>query len=332
MVMMGGESNSGSKYFTKNFQSSDVSFNKLKEKLYRSLASFSANSEREIARQIKEYCQENEIKLKTNKQDSSNRSTYATRSSSASGNVNITINENKGLSFWDYLLLQNLFSNKQQPIIINNDRTAAYSAPTQEKKEKSEEGRANVLIFLAALCVLTHLAVCAVYHMYFKKEAEKSEKSIDYLTNRQLGIAAFQLAFGLASLVTGGVFLNQSEIFFPLLINTFICLGSACLFYRERNNTLKTEVEPYMKLAKLLIEDEYKENLQRNRRYEEQTSSSQNFGDPSTTHDGLPPPYSPQASAPAYDNQGGYGIYLNPSSQVSYADVTKQRFSVPGKG
>lgn len=260
--MMSAESNSASKYFTNNFQGSNVDFDTTKAGLHAYIGDFAGKSETEIAQKIKKYCKANGIKIKTNQQYSSSRSTHTTRSSgSANGNVNvtnITINENKGSSVLDYLLFYNLFGNKTT--IINNAPASPHSAAPQQKKDESKEGNANRAIFLVALFVITHLAVCAIYHEYFKKEAEKSGKSIDYLANRQLGIAIFQLAFGLASLVAAGVFLDQNEIFFPLLINTFICLGSAYLFYRERNNTLKTEVEPYMKLAELLIDDERQES------------------------------------------------------------------------
>ncbi|WCR53753.1 MAG: hypothetical protein PG981_000775 [Wolbachia endosymbiont of Ctenocephalides orientis wCori] len=201
---------SGSKYFTESFQSSYVTFDELREKLYGRFASFSENPEEEIARQIKEYCQENGIRLKINGQSSASRSTHTTRRNV--GNINITING--GLSFWDYLLLQSLFSNKQQPIVINNAPTPTRSTSSQPKQDESKEKSSDVLLFLAALCVVTHLAVCAIYHMYFKKEAEKPGQSIEYLANRQLGIAIFQLGVGLASLVTGGAFLNKSGFFF----------------------------------------------------------------------------------------------------------------------
>ncbi|APR98830.1 hypothetical protein [Wolbachia endosymbiont of Folsomia candida] len=303
--------------FTENFQDNNVNFNAIKSELYTVIGDFTGRSKTEIAQKIKEYCLENGIKLKTTNQQgsSSNRSTYSTRSSSTSGNVNITINENKGFSFWDYLLLQSLFGSKSQPIIINNAPAATYSVPPQEKNDESKKRKAFILF--AALCVITHLAVCAIYHMYFKKEAEKSDKPIDYLVNRQLGIAIFQLAFGLASLIGGGACISQSEIFFPLLINTFICLGSACLFYHERNNTLKTEVEPYMKLAKLLIDDERLEN-QRTRQH---TDFTQNFGHPGATHYPPPPPYPHNPSAPAYD--GSYDTYPNLSTQFSNPNVTE---------
>lgn len=291
----------GSKYyFTENFQSSNVTFDELRERLYERFTSFSGNSEEEIALQIKEYCQENGIRLKINGQNSTSRSTRTTRRDS--GNINITVNENRGLSFLDYLLLHNLFSNKQQPIIINNAPTPTRSTSSQPKQDEPKEKSSNVLLFLAALCVIMHLAVCAIYHMYFKKEAEKPGQSIEYLANRQLGIAIFQLGVGLASLVTGGAFLNQSEVFFPLLINTFICLGSACLFYNERNNTIKTEVEPYKKLAKLLKEDEY--TINRARTY---AGVSQNFGHHNNEP---PPPYPFPPSAPPGDGT------LYPSSQL----------------
>lgn len=369
--MMSGESNSAFEYFTNNFQSNNVDYDTTKAGLHAYIGDFAGKSETEIAQKIKKYCKANGIKIKTNQQYSSSRSTHTTRSSgSANGNVNvtnITINENKGSSVLDYLLFYNLFGNKPQPIIINNAPASPHSAAPQQKKDKSKEGNANGAIFLVALFVITHLALCAVYHEYFKKEAEKSNKSINYLANRQLGIAIFQLAFGLASLVAAGVFLDQNEIFFPLLINTFICLGSAYLFYRERNNTLKTEVKPYMELAKLLINDECKENLQRKRQHEENTSSNQsfahssassseathtypqNFGHPGAPYREPPPPYSPPSgygtfgpsvaqypdpSAPPVDDKqpcvGDSGLYPNLPGKMSYADVT--RFSGPGKG
>ncbi|WP_341808238.1 hypothetical protein [Wolbachia endosymbiont (group E) of Neria commutata] len=329
-----------SKYFTNNFQGNNVDYDTIKAGLHAYIGGFAGKSETEIAQKIKEYCQKNEIKLKTNKQNSLNKSTHTTRSTSSSASGNVTIN--KGLSVWDYLLLYNLFGNKTT--IINNPPAAAYSAPPQEKKDKSKEGNANGAIFLVALFVITHLAVCAIYHEYFKKEAEKSGKSIDYLANCQLGLAIFQLAFGLASLVAAGVFLDQSEIFFPLLINTFICLGSAYLFYRERNNTLKTEVKPYMELAKLLIDDEHRES-KRTRPSTGHPSATPDGssptcpqGHPDASHYEPPPPYSPPSgygtfnaqqpyhstdqhpsAPPAYDNQSCVGP--NPFSQVSYADV-----------
>lgn len=312
---------SGSKYFTENFQSSYVTFDELRERLYERFASFSGNSDKEIARQIKEYCQENGIRLKTSKQNSASQSTRTTRCDS--GNINITINENRGLSFWDYLLLKNLFSNKQQPIIINNAPTPMRSTSSKSQQDESKEKSSNVLLFIAALCVIMHLAVCAIYHMYFKKEAEKPGQSIEYLANRQLGIAIFQLGVGLASFVTGGTFLNQSEVFFPLLINTFICLGSACLFYNERNNTIKTEVEPYKKLAKLLKEDEYKRNHE-TRTY---TGASQNFGHHNNEP---PPPYTyqdpsaPLADETLYPQQPVFNAHdlRNLSSQFENPNVT----------
>lgn len=361
---MSGGSNSASKYFTNNFQGSNVDFDTTKAGLHAYIGDFAGKSETEIAQKIKKYCKANGIKIKTNKQDSSNKSTCDSGGSGGNVNVtNITINENKGSSAWDYLLFYNLVGNKTT--IINNAPASPHSAAPQKKKDESKEGNANRAIFLVALFVITHLAVCIIYHECFKKEAEKPGKSIGYLANRQLGIAIFQLAFGLASLVAAGVFLDQNEIFFPLLINTFICLGSAYLFYRERNNTLKTEVEPYMKLAKLLINDKRRENQEKRPSASHPSvtpdgsspTCPQNFGNPDAPHREPPPPYSPRdpnnpssgygtfaqqpdhstaqhsnPSAPPVDDKlsfaGGSG--LSPNGPMSYADVT--RFSGPGKG
>ncbi|WP_218938887.1 hypothetical protein [Wolbachia endosymbiont of Ctenocephalides felis wCfeT] len=251
----------GYNYYTSNFIG-NKSYDDLKNDINRSsymaprAGYITEENIKDIAKRVKEYCKENNIKF--NKSQGESNATPR-RGHSSSGNVNITINENRRLGLLDYLLLSNLFSSRQQPIIINNPPAAsAYSAQNSQQKAKEEE-QGNKLLFLIALCVITHLIVCAVYHLYFKKEAEKSDKSIDYLANRQFDIAVFQLLFGAVSAITAAFSLDQSAIFVPFIVNTFICLGSVVLFCREHGKTIENEVGPYMTLAKHLLYERYHE-------------------------------------------------------------------------
>ena len=223
----------GRDYFRNNFTGNDSHYDNLRGDIYcPNIAIISDQYLKDRAKEVRQYCKNNNIEFK--KMSGVRQSYSAPSTSSNSENINITINENRGLSFLDYFLLSNLFSSRQQPIIVNNaPGAAAYSTSSaqQEKSEgKTKENQTNKFLFLMALCVITHLIVCAAYHLYFKKEAEKPDKPIDYLANRQRDISVFQLALGTVSFIAASMFLSQSSVFFPFLVNTFICLGSSLLF------------------------------------------------------------------------------------------------------
>ena len=248
----------GCGYFTSNFTGNNLDYDGLKRYISPAGVAYTSHQDsKDVARQIREYCKGNKIEFK-NKKTSDN--TYsADGSGSNSRSANITINENKGLGFWDYFLLSHIFNSRQQPIIINNaPGAAAYSTSSTQKeksKDKTNENQINKFLFLMALCVIAHLMVCAAYHLYFKKEAEKPNTPIDYLANRQRDISIFQLALGAVSFAAASMFLSQSSVFFPFLVNTFICLGSSFLFYREHNETMEKEVTPCLELAELIIKE-----------------------------------------------------------------------------
>lgn len=237
-----------SQYFNKNFQGSEAEFIEIRGKVSTGVSCISDKELKKKAQEVKLYLKNKGIKF--NKEY-----TYTQRNrvnnENSTGNINITINENKGLDFWDYLLLSHIFSGRQQPIIINNSHSSIPRA-----KEENSQDKTNKMLFLIALCVITHLMVCAIHHLYFKKEAENPDQSIDYLANRQLAIAVFQLVFGAASFVVAGMSISQSEVFFPFLINTFICLGSSCIFYCKRDKTIENEVNPYTKLVGLIFQEQ----------------------------------------------------------------------------
>ncbi|MBV0900050.1 MAG: hypothetical protein KTV77_04940 [Wolbachia endosymbiont of Fragariocoptes setiger] len=212
------------------------------------------------AQKIKKIFIQNGITQKNTKNSRENNSSSYSRSMRDTQNIRITVDQNRGFNIWDYFLLSTIFNNhsQTQPIIINNGPiTRSSNSFNQNEKDTSNKNNAiNKLLFLISLCIITHLMVCAAYNLYFKEEAEKGDKPIDYLANRQRDISIFQLLFGSASFIIAGISITDNSIFIPFLINTFICLCSSVIFYCAHNKTNTNEVEPYIKLVELMIKND----------------------------------------------------------------------------
>ena len=211
------------------------------------------------AQKIKKILNQNGVTRKNTKNSRENNSRSYSRSMPDTQNIHITVDQNRGFDIWDYFLLSTIFNNhsQTQPIIINNGpiTRSSNSFNQNEKDSSNKNNTTNKFLFLISLCIITHLMVCAAYNLYFKEEAEKSDKPIDYLANRQRDISIFQLLFGSASFIIASVSMNDSSIFIPFLINTFICLCSSVIFYCAHNKTITNEVEPYIELVELMIKN-----------------------------------------------------------------------------
>ncbi|WGJ61749.1 DUF1129 domain-containing protein [Wolbachia endosymbiont of Frankliniella intonsa] len=113
--------------------------------------------------------------------------------------THVHINDNRGLDFWDYLLLSNLFGGRTT--VINNPGfdTVGYQS-REDKKKYSEDSRKLLALGIVAVvaCVAFHALMCVWYNSS-EKTARKSEK-IDYLDSQLKMFRNIEFAVGAISL------------------------------------------------------------------------------------------------------------------------------------
>ncbi|WP_341812980.1 hypothetical protein [Wolbachia endosymbiont (group B) of Germaria angustata] len=90
--------------------------------------------------------------------------------------THVHINDNRGLDFWDYLLLSNLFGGRTT--VINNPGfdTVGYQS-REDKKKDSEDSRKLLALGIVAVvaCVAFHALMCVWYNTA-KKRLENQKR------------------------------------------------------------------------------------------------------------------------------------------------------------
>ncbi|QEK89870.1 DUF1129 domain-containing protein [Wolbachia endosymbiont of Chrysomya megacephala] len=211
--------------------------------------------------------------------------------------THVHINDNRGLDFWDYLLLSNLFGGRTT--VINNPGfdTVSYQS-REDKKKDSEDSRKLLALGIVAVvaCVAFHALMCVWYNSS-EKTARKSDK-IDYLDSQLKMFKNIEFAVGAISLAALiGCAINPVLPVWGLVIlgiNSLVCLAGGVAFHMKH----KKESENIKKAEEAVINYHKSE-------------PGYDLGDSSNLEP--PPPYSPQdpntaPSAPSYDGTPGYAF------------------------
>lgn len=194
----------------------------------------------------------------------------------------VYIYNNRGLDFWDYLLLHSLFGG--HTTVINNPGFSSGSHQSREDKKKDSEDSRKLLalgIVVAVVCVAFHAGMCFWYNS--SRKAARKEEKIDYLDNKLKMFRNIEFAVGavsLAALVACAVYPVLPVWGLVILgVNSLVCFAGGLAFH------MKHEKES--------------DNI------EEAEEAVRNYGSP--------PPYSPP-SAPPYsglNNSNAGGVFVN---------------------
>ncbi|UIP92992.1 hypothetical protein JSQ73_001250 [Wolbachia endosymbiont of Anopheles demeilloni] len=160
----------------------------------------------------------------------------------------VHVHNNRGLDFWDYLLLSNLFGDRTT--VINNPGFDTVGHQSREDKKKDLEDSRSLLalgIAVAVVCVAFHALMCLWYNSS-EKTARKSKK-IDYLDNQLKMFRNIEFAVGAISLAALiGCAINSVLPVWGLVIlgiNSLVCLAAGVAFHmkheKESENIKKAE-------------------------------------------------------------------------------------------
>ncbi|BET32410.1 MULTISPECIES: hypothetical protein [Wolbachia] len=211
--------------------------------------------------------------------------------------THVHVHNNRGLDFWDYLLLSNLFSG--HTTVINNLGSGSSNQPCREDKKKDAEDNRKLLalgIVAVVTCVAFHALMCVWYNSS-EKTARKSEK-VDYLDNKLKMFRNIEFAVGAISLAAlVGCAINPVLPVWGLVIlgiNSLVCFAGGVAFHMKHEK----ESENIKKAEEAVINYHKSE-------------PGYDLGDSSNLEP--PPPYSPQdpntaSSAPSYDGTPGYAF------------------------
>lgn len=169
---------------------------------------------------------------------------YNTRNSNSSSTgpktTHVFVN-NRGLDFWDFLLLQccidSLFG--RHTVVHNHNYGDSRYQGRENKKKDSEDSRKLLAlgIVAAVICVAFHIGMCFWYYSS-KKSARKSEK-VDYLDNKLKTFRNIEFtvsAISLAALITCAFCPVLPEFGLAVLgINFLICFAGGLAFHMKHN-------------------------------------------------------------------------------------------------
>ncbi|WP_353278728.1 hypothetical protein [Wolbachia endosymbiont (group B) of Longitarsus flavicornis] len=212
------------------------------------------------------------------------------------------VHDNRGLDFWDYLLLSNLFGGRTT--VINNPGfdTVGYQS-REDKKKDSEDSRKLLALGIVAVvaCVAFHALMCVWYNSS-EKTARKSEK-VDYLDNKLKMFRNIEFAVGAISLAAlVGCAINPVLPVWGLVIlgiNSLVCFAGGLAFHMKHEKESEN-----IERAKEAVDNYPKQGPG----YSSRDSSNLE----------PPPPYSPQdpntaPSAPSYDETRPGGLFSTPN-------------------
>ncbi|MGL9717207.1 MAG: hypothetical protein ACR5K9_00600 [Wolbachia sp.] len=151
---------------------------------------------------------------------------------------------NRGLDFWDFLLLQccinSLFGGRSHTTNVTNINYGNNGYQSREDKKKDSEDSRKLLalgIAVAVVCVAFHGLMCYFYHSS-KKDARKSDKA-DYLDNKLKTFRNIELAVGVISFAA-----LIACAFYPVLptwglvilgINSLVCFAGGLAFQMKHD-------------------------------------------------------------------------------------------------
>ncbi|WP_265015302.1 DUF1129 domain-containing protein [Wolbachia endosymbiont (group B) of Camptogramma bilineatum] len=206
------------------------------------------------------------------------------------------VHDNRGLDFWDYLLLSNLFGGRTT--VINNPGfdTVGYQS-REDKKKDSEDSRKLLALGIVAVvaCVAFHALMCVWYNSS-EKTARKSEK-IDYLDSQLKMFRNIEFAVGAISLAALiGCAINPVLPVWGLVIlgiNSLVCLAGGLAFYMK-----------------------HKKESENIKKAEEAVDSYPGQGRSCGGYDSSPPPYpNTVPSAPSYDETRPGGLFSHSNAE-----------------
>ncbi|WP_425384011.1 hypothetical protein [Wolbachia endosymbiont (group B) of Eupithecia inturbata] len=215
--------------------------------------------------------------------------------------THVHINDNRGLDFWDYLLLSNLFGGRTT--VINNPGfdTVGYQS-REDKKKDSEDSRKLLALGIVAVvaCVAFHALMCVWYNSS-EKTARKSEK-IDYLDSQLKMFRNIEFAVGAISLAALiGCAINPVLPVWGLVIlgiNSLVCLAGGVAFHMKHEK----ESENIKKAEEAVI------NYHK-------SGPGYDLGD--SSHREAPPPYdfNTAPTAPSYDDTRPSGLFSHSNAE-----------------
>ncbi|WP_174515786.1 hypothetical protein [Wolbachia endosymbiont of Cardiocondyla obscurior] len=150
--------------------------------------------------------------------------------------THIHVYNDRGLDFWDYLLLRSLFGG--HTTVINNPGFSSGSHQSREDKKKDSEDNRKLLalgMVAAVVCVAFHAGMCFWYNSS-RKVARKEEK-IDYLDSKFKTFRNIEFAVGavsLAALVACAVYPVLPVWGLVILgVNSLVCFTGGLAFHMK---------------------------------------------------------------------------------------------------
>ncbi|WP_264328808.1 hypothetical protein [Wolbachia endosymbiont (group A) of Andrena hattorfiana] len=113
--------------------------------------------------------------------------------------THVHVHNDRGLDFWDYLLLRSLFGG--HTTVINNPGFSSGSHQSREDKKKDSGDSRKLLVLgmvAAVVCVAFHAGMCFWYNS--SRKAARKEEKIDYLDNKLKMLRNIEFAVGAVSL------------------------------------------------------------------------------------------------------------------------------------
>ncbi|MCM1001315.1 MAG: hypothetical protein KTV72_03215 [Wolbachia endosymbiont of Melophagus ovinus] len=156
-------------------------------------------------------------------------------------NIHVHVH-NRGLDFWDFLLLQCCFNSLFGGHTTNVTNINYGNTTNQSREDKSEDRKLLALgIAVAVVCAAFHGLMCYFYYSS-KKEARKSDK-IDYLDDRLKMFRNIELAvsaISLAALIFCAVNPVLPEFGLAILgVNFLVCLAGGIAFHMKHQEESK---------------------------------------------------------------------------------------------
>ncbi|UVW83400.1 hypothetical protein [Wolbachia endosymbiont of Aedes albopictus] len=162
--------------------------------------------------------------------------------------THVHVHNDRGLDFWDYLLLRSLFGG--HTTVINNPGFSSVSHQSREDKKKDSEDSRKLLalgMVAAVVCVAFHAGMCFWYNS--SRKAARKEEKIDYLDNKLKMLRNIEFAVGtvsLAALVACAVYPVLPVWGLVILgVNSLVCFAGGLAFHmkheKESENIKKAE-------------------------------------------------------------------------------------------
>lgn len=162
--------------------------------------------------------------------------------------THVHVHNDRGLDFWDYLLLRSLFGG--HTTVINNPGFSSGSDQSREDKKKDSEDSRKLLalgMVAAVVCVAFHTGMCFWYNS--SRKAARKEEKIDYLDNKLKMLRNIEFAVGavsLAALVACAVYPVLPVWGLVILgVNSLVCFAGGLAFHmkheKESENIKKAE-------------------------------------------------------------------------------------------